>query len=68
MIGASFLILFSLLAIHSSFFSVLWNIASTSQLWSYGTAAFYEMNDTGGWLAAQDLNNYYFQVLTRVVS
>ena len=68
MIGASFLILFSLLAIQLGFFSVLlahiaFNVPIVVLM---VLPRLYEMNDTMG-TAAQDLGANYFQVLTRVV-
>ena len=68
MIGASFLILFSLLAIQLGFFSVLLaHIAFNVPLVVLMVLPrLYEMNDTMV-TAAQDLGANYFQVLTRVV-
>ena len=68
MIGASFLILFSLLAIQLGFFSVLlahiaFNVLIVVLM---VLPRLYEMNDTMV-TAAQDLGANYFQVLTRVV-
>ncbi|OFS28212.1 ABC transporter permease [Abiotrophia sp. HMSC24B09] len=68
MIGASFLILFSLLAIQLGFFSVLlahiaFNVPIVVLM---VLPRLYEMNDTMV-TAAQDLGANYFQVLTRVV-
>ena len=68
MIGASFLILFSLLTIQLGFFSVLlahvaFNVPIVVLM---VLPRLYEMNDTMV-TAAQDLGANYFQVLTRVV-
>ena len=68
MIGARFLILFSLLAIQLGFFSVLlahiaFNVPIVVLM---VLPRLYEMNDTMV-TAAQDLGANYFQVLTRVV-
>ena len=68
MIGASFLILFSLLAIQLGFFSVLlahiaFNVPIVVLM---VLPRLYEMNDTMV-TAAQDLGANYFQVLTRIV-